>query len=171
MEASYDYSKPTSANYACPDARLRREFLSSRAGLDYRFHTRYTLERQALQDNIIRSMLSFEDMQTGRPEAQSRWVRGVRGNSRSLLQPRQPWCIFTAGAMGAGKTHVMIGLHRHGLLPLPRFVRVDIDRIRALLPETEGYDPRVAGQMTQREASTIAEVVSEEALLLSLIHI
>ena len=43
-------------------------------------------------------------------------------------------------------------------------MRVDIDRIRALLPETEGYDPRVAGQMTQREASTIAEVVSEEAL-------
>ena len=67
-------------------------------------------------------------------------------------------------AMGAGKTHVMIRLHRHGLLPLPRFVRVDIDRIRALLPETEGYDPSLAGAMTQREAGTIAEVVSEEAM-------
>ena len=46
---TYDYSKSTSANYANPGARLRREFITSRAGLDYRFHVRYSLERQALQ--------------------------------------------------------------------------------------------------------------------------
>ena len=161
---TYDYSKSTSANYANPGARLRREFITSRAGLDYRFHVRYSLERQALQDSIIRSMLSFEDMQTGRPEAQPEWLRKAKGSSKLLRQPRQPWCVFTAGAMGAGKTHVMCALDRHGLLPLPRFVRVDLDRIRALLPETEGYSKRVAGAMTQREAGAIAEIVSEEAL-------
>lgn len=61
----------------------------------------------------------------------------------------------------------MCALDRQGLLPLPRFVRVDIDRIRELLPEMREYtrrDARTAGQMTQKEAGLIAEVVSEEAL-------
>ena len=61
----------------------------------------------------------------------------------------------------------MCALDRHGLLPLPRFVRVDVDRIRELLPEMREYsriDPRTAGQRTQMEAGHIAEVVSEEAL-------
>ena len=61
----------------------------------------------------------------------------------------------------------MCALDRHGLLPLPRFVRVDVARIRELLPEMREYsriDPRTAGQRTQMEAGHIAEVVSEEAL-------
>ena len=61
----------------------------------------------------------------------------------------------------------MCALDSQGLLPLPRFVRVDVDRIRELLPEMREYsrrDARTAGQMTQKEAGLIAEVVSEEAL-------
>ena len=61
----------------------------------------------------------------------------------------------------------MCALDQQGLLPLPRFVRVDVDRIRELLPEMREYsrrDARTAGQMTQKEAGLIAEVVSEEAL-------
>ena len=76
------------------------------------------------------------------------------------------WLAFDPPA-GTGKTHVMCALDRHGLMPLPRFVRVDIDRIRALLPEMEGYvkrDPITAGLQTQKEAGLIAEIVSEEAL-------
>jgi hypothetical protein len=60
----------------------------------------------------------------------------------------------------------MLALDRQGLLPVPRFVRVDVDRIRELLPEMREYsrrDARTAGQMTQKEAGLIAEVVSEEA--------
>ena len=59
----------------------------------------------------------------------------------------------------------MLALDRQGLLPVPRFVRVDVDRIRELLPEMREYsrrDARTAGQMTQKEAGLIAEVVSEE---------
>jgi hypothetical protein len=164
---NYDYSRSTAENYARADARLRREFFTSRIGLDYRWHVRYTHDRQALQDEIIRSMLSFEDMQRVVTSTKhSKWLRRARG-ARKLLRPQQPWCIFTAGCMGAGKTHIMTKLDEHGVLPLPRFVRIDMDRIRALLPETAGYiaiDKQLGGQMTQREAGTIAEILTEEAL-------
>ena len=164
--APYDYSKSTSENYADSHARIRREFFSTRCGLDYKYHGRYSLERQALQDSIIRSMLSFEDMQTGKASMRTQADRTFRGG-RELKQPRQPWAIYTAGCMGSGKTHIMNRLDAHGLLPLPRFVRIDIDRIRSLLPEMEGYiarSPSIAGAMTQREAGLIAEVATEEAL-------
>lgn len=163
---TYDYSKSTSYNHADPNAQLRREYYTARVGLDYYHHVRYSMERQAIQDSIIRQLLSFEDMQRGRPVVGSEWKRVVRG-SRLVRQPRQPWCIFTAGAMGAGKTHVMCALDRHGLVPLNRFVRVDMDRIRDLLPETREYvrrDKTTAGAMTQLETGAIAEIVSEEAL-------
>mmetsp|Transcript_8837 Transcript_8837/g.23081 ORF Transcript_8837/g.23081 Transcript_8837/m.23081 type:complete len:336 (+) Transcript_8837:18-1025(+) len=162
---AYDYSKTTSENYNDPTARLRREFFSARVGLDYRHHMRYSLERQAVQDGIIRQILSFEDMQRGKPVAEADWMRVARG-ARVLRQPRQPWCVFTAGAMGAGKTHVMCALDRHGLMPINNFVRIDMDRIRDLLPEMPEYvkrDKRSAGHMTQLEAGAIAEIVSEEA--------
>jgi len=164
--SAYDYSKPTSDNYADPSARLRREFFNGRVGLDYHHHVRYSVERQAIQDGIIRQLLSFEDMQRGKPQREAEWKRLARG-ARLLAQPKQPWCILTAGAMGAGKTHVMCALDRHGLMPLNRFVRIDMDRIRDLLPEMPEYvrrDKRTAGFMTQREAGAIAEIVSEEAL-------
>ena len=120
-------------------------------------------------------MLTLEELQVGHEHVEryaaprnvktdvERFVRGAR----KLGRPRQPWALFTAGCMGAGKTHVIVRLDRDSLLPLPRFVRVDMDRIRALLPETAGYadfDKASAGQMTQRECGLIAEVVTEEAL-------
>lgn len=124
-----------------------------------------------MQDEIIRSMLSFEDMQRGQPTRSSpEWQRKLRGGSKAVQRPQneRPWCIFTAGCMGSGKTHVMCTLDAHGLLPLPRFVRVDIDRIRMLLPELDGYvrhDRMTAGEMTQKEAGAIAEIATEEALM------
>lgn len=100
----YDFSKSTAENYAQPNARLRREFFSTRAGLDYTYHTRFSLERQALQDDIIRSMLSYEDMQRGQPNRRSEFDRVARGAANRLQSSTQPWAVFTAGCMGAGKT-------------------------------------------------------------------
>ena len=163
---TYDYSRTTSANYADSGAPLRREFFLGRVGLDYTHHVRYSIERQATQDDIIRQVLAFEDMQRGKPVRQAEWQRVAKG-ARNVRRPRHPWCIFTAGAMGAGKTHVMCALDRHGLMPLHRFVRIDMDRIRDLLPEMSEYvkrDRRTAGAMTQLEAGAIAEIVAEEAL-------
>jgi hypothetical protein len=133
---------------------------------------RYSVRRQEQQDAIIRKMLResaaacfANQAGTGpRPlkqEVMTRW-RGRHG----LPAPAQPWAVFTAGCMGAGKTHVMQLLDKHGLLPLRSFVRIDLDRIRAQLPETKTYmqlNKRTAGLLTQLEAGAIAEIATEEA--------
>ncbi|KAL1530289.1 hypothetical protein AB1Y20_001200 [Prymnesium parvum] len=147
---TYDFSRTTSENYAQPDAPLSREFFTSRAGLDYNWHVRYSLARQHVQDAIIREMLA--PAQRAEPH----------GKKEAL-----PWVLLTAGCMGSGKTHVMTLLDRHELISLHRFVRIDMDRIRAELPETSTYmriDKRIVGSMTQLEAGAIAEIASEEAL-------
>ena len=104
VSSVYDYSRSTADNYEQKGARLRREFFSTRAGLDYTYHTRFSLERQALQDDIIRSMLSYEDMQRGTPNRRSELDRVARGAANKLRSSQQPWAVFTAGCMGAGKT-------------------------------------------------------------------
>ena len=147
---SYDYGRSTAENHAEAGAPLSREFFTSRAGLDYSWHVRYSTLRQHLQDAIIREMLAPAQRSAAQP--------GKRDS--------QPWALFTAGCMGAGKTHVMVLLDRSELLSLQRFVRIDMDRIRSSLPETAAYvrlDKRTAGAMTQQEAGAIAEIASEEA--------
>lgn len=89
--------------------------------------------------------------------------------AHEALPPEQPWAIFTAGCMGAGKTRVMGVLAQHGLLPLERFVRVDQDLIRSQLPETRLFmrlDRRTVGQLTQQESGSIAEIATEEVCCL-----
>jgi hypothetical protein len=50
----------------------------------------------------------------------------VRDASTNLYceRPVHPWVVFTAGAMGAGKSRAMHWLHARGLFPLPSFVQV-----------------------------------------------
>ena len=76
-----DLTKSTSDNYASPSAPLREESLQSRARLDYGWHVKYSLERQAVQDSIVASILSAV--------------------GKSPPPPVQPWVVFTAGCMGA----------------------------------------------------------------------
>mmetsp|Transcript_40328 Transcript_40328/g.66986 ORF Transcript_40328/g.66986 Transcript_40328/m.66986 type:complete len:380 (-) Transcript_40328:147-1286(-) len=123
-------------------------FEATRAALDYSWHKRYSQPRTQLQDRIIRRML-----RQGRQ-----------------LQLEQPWAVFTAGCMGAGKTHVLDLLGRSGLLPLSSFVHIDLDCIRTRLPETAAAMRRdlsagmcEAGTLTQQEAGMIAEITTEEA--------
>ena len=177
--AGYDWRRSTSENHRNPAAPLRSEFAASRARLDYSWHVRYSLRRQEQQDAIIRRMLrdgtvgcAEHATPAGRGVLQvlSRWQQQRRG---AVGAPAQPWAIFTAGCMGAGKTHVMELLDENGdaalyrllsallsplfalsslrsahsyplppgLLPLSSFVRIDVDRIRAALPETCTYEP------------------------------
>lgn len=160
-------ARPSPPSAPCLQTRAANGSNATRFACADTYHTRYSLERQALQDTIIRAMLKYEDMQRGRPARRSELDRLLVRGGKLVASQRQPWALFTAGCMGAGKTHVMCALDRHGLLPLPRFVRVDLDRIRTLLPENAGYverDRRSAGQLTQKEAGLIAEIVSEEAL-------
>ena len=129
---------------------------------------RYSVRRQEQQDAIIRKMLResaaacfANQAGTGpRPlkqEVMTRW-RGRHG----LPAPAQPWAVFTAGCMGAGKTHVMQLLDKHGLLPLRSFVRIDLDRIRAQLPETKTY-MRAPAPPAPQPASTHAGPTAHSA--------
>jgi hypothetical protein len=84
---------------------LYRQF---RADMDYDYHVNYTPERQRLQDQII-----------------SYWTRFGRSE-------RFPWIIFTAGAMGAGKSRTLHALADAGVDAIGDMVQVGP---RALLPE------------------------------------
>ena len=81
--------------------------------------------------------------------------------------PTEPWIVFTAGAMGAGKSHTMNALVEKGRFPLKAFVRVDPDDIRHLLPEYHMYideNPELAGKLTNKEAGFISEILTLAAL-------
>mmetsp|Transcript_26396 Transcript_26396/g.29634 ORF Transcript_26396/g.29634 Transcript_26396/m.29634 type:complete len:165 (-) Transcript_26396:340-834(-) len=78
-----------------------------------------------------------------------------------------PWIVFTAGAMGAGKSYTIRILVERGRFPLPAFVIVDPDEIRRVLPEYQLYiteNPNMAGELTRKEAGYIAETLTLAAL-------
>jgi len=128
-------------------------FAEIRSSLDYSFHRYYSEDRQLLQDRIIRNMLRSDQI----PDA--------RGFSRSQLG--EPTIIFTAGAMGVGKGYAINNLVERGLFSCKNFVSVDPDEIRQLLPEYQTYlreNPLTAGELTQKEAGLIAEILTLAAL-------
>lgn len=121
-------------------------YYRSREVLDYTWHVHYPVERQLLQDEIIHDVLS-----TGRGCTCAR-----------------PWIVFTAGAMGCGKSYAMRNLYHRRLFPLDRFVLVDPDRLKRQLPEMSGYmreHPHMAATLTHKESGYIAEIVQREAML------
>ena len=97
-----DLTKSTSDNYASPSAPLREEYLQSRARLDYGWHVKYSLERQAVQDSIVASILSAV--------------------GKSPPPPVQPWVVFTAGCMGAVRCRRRPP-HRRSVAALPPLCR------------------------------------------------
>lgn len=114
--------------------------------LDYSWHKMYVASRVSVQDSLIEQLVS-------RPSISE--------------QPILPWVVFTAGAMGAGKGYVVKWMSERGYLPMEQFVVVDPDQIRQLLPEWETYvrkDSELAGNMTQKEAGMIAEILGYRAL-------
>lgn len=122
-----------------------------RGQLDYTFHHNYSEDRIVLlQDEIIDSMLETNATDT-----------------TECNQDLQQWLVFTAGAMGAGKSYTIKLLQRKWRFPLQAFIIVDPDRIRHHIPEFETYieqDPENAGERTRKEAGLIAEVLTEAAL-------
>jgi len=151
FDAAYDYTKSTEENYAAKndeDGQFVGEFAHHRVTLDYSYHKRYSKERQKIQDSIARKFLL-----TVRPHVADivgwcaplanapslRLIRScaagyqvVRDAATEFVceRPEQPWIVFTAGAMGAGKSHAMRWMAEQGLFPLASFVQVDPDAIR-----------------------------------------
>eukprot|EP00928_Gymnodinium_smaydae_P070710 TRINITY_DN54492_c0_g1_i1.p1 TRINITY_DN54492_c0_g1~~TRINITY_DN54492_c0_g1_i1.p1 ORF type:complete len:441 (-),score=43.23 TRINITY_DN54492_c0_g1_i1:232-1554(-) len=142
--ANFDYTRSTEDFYSVP--HFCGEHAEIRALLDYSWHKLYHPARVEMQDKIISHLFS----QTSRQK-------------HDLL----PWVVFTAGAMGAGKGHVVRWMEQKGYLPLDRFVVVDPDQIRQSFPEWPGYlaqGAQRAGELTQKEAGCIAEILGYKAL-------
>jgi len=83
----------------------------------------------------------------------------------NTIQNISSYAIYRA--MGAGKSHVLKYMHRHGYFPLASFVIVDPDEIRNHFPEYKLYKsemPLKAGEMTTKEAGYIVEILTLAAM-------
>ena len=121
------YSRSTEQLYAAPrglEGVFAGPFGETRRGLDYGFHSNYAAERQAVQDGIVKRFLQG-GVSVGGVGAGGAGAVGADGAPDAA----RPWIVYTAGAMGAGKSHSLRNLHARGLFPLERFIWVDPDAI------------------------------------------
>jgi predicted kinase len=151
---SYDWNRATEDNYRSEDSFLYGHYTELRQRLDYSYHSYYSKSRQLLQDVIIDSMLLQQT------------TTDVHNNNNDNQDDQ--WIVFTAGVMGAGKTHSCRQLQEQGQLPISSdFIKVDPDELRSRLPEYATYvqqSPERAGALTQKEAGMLAELLTEVAL-------
>ena len=144
----FDWSKSTRDNFQCDPrssayGQYQEAYRDIRCDLDHAYHGVYTLERQAVQDALVEEVLA----------------EGVAEGA--------PWVVFTAGAMGAGKSRTMSWLSENRIFPLSQVVQVDADLFKAALPEWEGYvarDPMSAGFHTRQESGMCCEIAQEAAM-------
>mmetsp|Transcript_21811 Transcript_21811/g.44888 ORF Transcript_21811/g.44888 Transcript_21811/m.44888 type:complete len:492 (+) Transcript_21811:76-1551(+) len=143
----------TEENYGVESMEFYGPFASIRASLDYSYHGNYEKKRQEFQDQIVQTLLDGTIIQDS--------------NGRVCRTPTEPYIVFTAGVMGAGKSHTIKILSSQGLFPLQSFVSVDPDEIRHQFPEFHLYatlSPEMAGELTHKEAGYVTEIVTEAAL-------
>ena len=125
------------------------KYAKERAELDYGYHTNYSLARQRLQDRIV-------DMLVPR-----------RVEEAAQKRSESPWLVFSAGAMGAGKTRTLHWMAESGFFPLNDFVFLDHDAVRYMLPEMwyyQQFNPDSAGRLTQQEAGFIVELATKRCI-------
>jgi dephospho-CoA kinase len=151
----FDYALSTEENYEASgdDRSFVGEYAGVRETLDYSYHKVYQRERQLLQDGIISSFL-----QTSVSDSKS---------DMTCPAPINNWIVFTAGAMGAGKSHAMRWMDSAEVFPLDAFVSVDPDEFRCMLPETDTYinkNRSTWGFHTQKEVNCISEILTLVAL-------
>jgi len=143
----------TEENYYSEDRMFYGPYAYIRKTLDYTYHRNYKRDRQVLQDAIIHDAMNTIEL------------TDIHGDVCST--PTEPFLVFTAGAMGAGKSYTIHHLQRMGRFPLMAFVRVDPDEIRRHLPEFQLYidhNPSTAGEWTRKESGYIAEIMTLAAL-------
>ena len=79
--------------------------------------------------------------------------------------------IFTSGAYGCGKSHVLKILNKHDKINLSEYIFIDPDRIRLELPEYSDLirsDPWTAGYLTNQETFYIGELIRYHAMFLGI---
>lgn len=147
ISTPYDFSKSTEENHSLKEGTVKfvGKYAEIRELLDYSYHSHYSEDRQLFHDELIEQFLETI----------------VEDGDLTCEKPLEPWLVFTAGCMGAGKGFTMKWLDDLGLFPLKAFVKVDADSLREMLPETKKYielNPSTAGFHTQKEVGYIAEV-------------
>ncbi len=151
---SFSFDKSTEENYGADNMEFFGPFKSIRASLDYSYHGNYTESRQHFQDRIVEKLLDGTVIEDS--------------NGRGVCKtPTEPWIVFTAGVMGAGKSHTLKQLASRGLFPLQSYVVIDPDEIRQHFPEYVLYamqSPEHAGNLTHKEAGYVTEIVTAAAL-------
>ena len=145
VPATYNYSLATSECYAA-DSSVGHvgRYRAIRESLDQEYHGTYSHSRQSLQDDLI--------------DAASAGVAGGKA---------EPWIIFSAGAMGSGKSRTFQFLVDRNIVPLQQVQILDSDVFKSSLPEWSGYlaaDPLSAGFRTRRESGYLMEIALEAAL-------
>jgi len=154
VQRSFSFGKSTEENYGVDNMEFFGPFQSIRASLDYSYHGNYSQSRQAFQDRIVEKLLDGTIIEDAHG-------RGV------CKTPNEPWIVFTAGVMGAGKSHTLKQLASKGLFPLQSYVVIDPDDIRQHFPEYVLYalqSPEHAGELTHKEAGYVTEIVTAAAL-------
>ena len=65
----------------------------------------------------------------------------------------RPWIVFTAGAMGVGKSYAMLSLHSEGLFPLDAFQAVAkaFEEVTAPAPQAAAYSHGLAVALQEVE--------------------
>ena len=146
---AYDWNQSTRDNYQAAEGspgygQFTEPYAGPRAMLDVSHHGCYTVERQAIQDDLVRNVLASS------------------GGSQHA-----PWIVFTAGAMGAGKSWTMAWLSANNIFPLSEVVQVDPDLFKAALPEWPTLierGPLSAGYHTRSETGMLCEIAQEAAM-------
>lgn len=139
----------TEENHKSDDHNYYGKYSHIRETLDYSYHCNYTYERQKFQDRIVTEFLHGAVI--------------TDKDGQLCTTPTEPWLVFTAGAMGAGKSYTMRNLVEKKRFPLIAFITVDPDQIRQKLPEFHLYvdsNPELAGTLTHKEAGFIAEILT-----------
>lgn len=150
----FSLDKSTEENYKTNTSFFYGPYRNFRRNLDYSYHCNYKRERQILQDCIIKETLNMPEV--------------VDANNGSICTtPTENFLVFTAGAMGAGKSYTLKWCHKRDIFPLNAFVVVDPDEVRQQFPEYGLYvsqNALHAGEMTRKEAGYIVEILTLAAL-------
>lgn len=150
----FSLDMPTQENYGTENKQFYGPFKEIRSSLDFDYHGNYSKSRQEFQDLIVEKLLDGTMVYDST-------------DGRVCKTPTEPWIVFTAGVMGAGKSHTMKQLSSKGLFPLKSYIVVDPDEIRSHFPEYHLYarhSPERAGELTHREAGYVTEIVTEAAM-------
>ncbi len=154
IQSTYDWIIPksfnpdlsTRDNYLLKDKEFCGLYADVRKTRDFKYHGNYECKRQRFQDKLISDVV------------------------KAAVSKPVPWIIFTAGSMGAGKSHVMQWLSDRDHFPLPDIVQIDPDVFKMSLPEWDRFlehAPYKAGRNTRLESGYMVEMAQEVAMQLS----